>query len=163
MTTPLAWDELGAPRFGLASLRPYPRNSPQAAARLVALAMLADGRLQQEEFIALERHDAWRRLDIAREEWNAVLLDLWEDLVSCTVGQAAPSCEVEAWVLDQLLADIDDPALRRTVLSLCVSVVESDEQVQDAEALLLTRTVEQWGLQRECLAAVTPAPMALAA
>ena len=56
---------------------------PQAAARLVALAMLADGRLQQEEFIALERHDAWRRLDIARHwqqahPFNADTAFVWE-------------------------------------------------------------------------------------
>lgn len=158
-----AWDELGAPRFGLASLRPYPRNSPQAAARLVALAMLADGRLQQEEFIALERHDAWRRLDLARDEWNAVLLDLWEDLVSCSAGRVEPSCELEAWVLDQLLADIEDPTLRRTVLSLCRTVVESDDEVHGGEALLLTRAVDQWGLQRDCLPVATDRVLRMAA
>ena len=35
-------------------MRTYPHNSPQAAARIVALAMLADGQLCVEEILVLD-------------------------------------------------------------------------------------------------------------
>ena len=43
-------------------MRTYPNNSPQAAARIVALAMLADGHLCKTELDLLERMDAIARL-----------------------------------------------------------------------------------------------------
>lgn len=47
-------------------MRTYPRNSPQAAARIVALAMLADGHVCRSEIEALERCDAAARLGLSR-------------------------------------------------------------------------------------------------
>ena len=43
-------------------MRNYPANSPQAAARIVALTMLADGYLSKAELDAMERHGGYRLL-----------------------------------------------------------------------------------------------------
>ena len=37
-------------------------------------------------------------------------------------------------------------------------MVEADDQVHEAEAALLSRAVEQWSLQRDCLPATTRQP-----
>ena len=47
-------------------MRSYPRNSPQAAARIVALAMLADGDLTRTELDALDQLDAHEQLGLDR-------------------------------------------------------------------------------------------------
>jgi uncharacterized tellurite resistance protein B-like protein len=52
----------------------------------------------------------------------------------------------------QLMAEVDDPALRLKVLRLCLQVVQADNHVADGEAIVLGAAVEQWGLQRAMFA-----------
>ena len=61
-------------------LRPYPANSPRAMARLVVLALLADGQLDERELAALERRGAFAALGISREDFVQVLYDFCADV-----------------------------------------------------------------------------------
>ena len=42
-------------------MRHYPTNSPEALARVVAIAMMADGAIDSSELKSLERHDIIKR------------------------------------------------------------------------------------------------------
>ena len=44
-------------------MRNYPRNSPQAAARIVALTLLADGHIDKAEIDTLDRVDTARSIE----------------------------------------------------------------------------------------------------
>lgn len=134
-------------------MRSYPRNSPQAAARIVALATLADGHLSIAELDVLERAGAHARLGLERSALNAVMHGFCEDLLAGMQLTWADACRVDPRTLAALLAEIDDPALRRTVLELCVAVVEADDHVSDGEYVLLASAVEGWSLEREMLQA----------
>ena len=138
-------------------MRTYPHNSPQAAARIVALASLADGHLCQTELDVLDRLDAHRQLGLLRSELHDVMRDFCEDLLSMSHSSWADACRVDPRTLDALMAEVDDPSLRRKVLRLCISVVEADETVADGESMVLIAAVEQWGLHREMLWADTSA------
>ena len=137
-------------------MRTYPHNSPQAAARIVALASLADGHLCQTELDVLERLDAHRQLGLTRPELHAVMRDFCEDLLATSHASWADACRVDPRTLDALMAEVDEPALRRSVLRLCIAVVEADENVADGESMVLIAAVEQWGLHREMLWASSP-------
>ena len=50
-----------------------------------------------------------------------------------------------------LMGEIENPALRRKLLRLCIEIAEADTQVTDGEAIVLTAAVEHWGLHREML------------
>lgn len=134
-------------------MRSYPRNSPQAAARIVSLAMLADGRLDPAELDALERQRAFEDLGLSAREMRAVMHAFCEDLASAAQPSWTEACHVDQRTLAKLLAEIDDPRLRRTVLRLCVSVVEADEQIDEGESIVLVAAVEHWGLHRDMLLA----------
>ena len=54
-------------------MRPYPVNSARAAARLIALAVLADGHLSTSELGLLERMNAANRLGLTREQFSEVV------------------------------------------------------------------------------------------
>lgn len=69
----------------------------------------------------------------------------------------ADACQVDLRTLNQLMAEVEDPALRATVLRLCVAVAEADEHVADGESIVLVSAVEQWGLHHEMLRASRPA------
>lgn len=128
-------------------MRSYPVNSPEAAARIVALAMLADGHLSQTELDVLQRRGGCETLGLEPDRLHDVLLALCEDLMHGTNLAWSDACRVDPHALSRLLAEIDDPALRQRVLALCVQVAHSDDHVSDGESTLLTHAVEQWGLQ----------------
>lgn len=129
-------------------MRHYPRNSAQAAARIVALTLLADGHLAPAELQVLERSQAHHRLGLAREELHAVLHGFCEDLLHGAHLAWSDACRVDPRTLTQLLADVDDPDLRETVLALCLEIAQADAHIADGESLVLEAVVEHWGLHR---------------
>jgi uncharacterized tellurite resistance protein B-like protein len=132
-------------------MRSYPRNSPQAAARIVALTVLADGHLCKEELDVLDRLDAHTQLGTSRAQLHAVMHEFCNDLLSSMHLSWEEACRVDPRTMGDLMAEIDDRELRLTVLQLCVAVVEADEHVADGESIVLNAAVEHWGLHREML------------
>lgn len=132
-------------------MRIYPNNSPQAAARIVALAMLADGDVCRAELDILERLRAHEQLGLRAEALHAVIDACSEDLLSAAQLTWADACRVDQRTLAELMAEVDDPELRLKVLRLCLSVVEADGQVAEGESVMLVAAVEHWGLHREML------------
>lgn len=129
-------------------MRTYPRNSPQAAARIVSLAMLADGNLCKSELDMLDRMEAFDELGLSRAEMNAVVRVFCEELLAASHHEWSQACRIDPRTLDEMMAEIDDPALREKVLNLCVAVVEADGHVAEGESIVVTAAVEQWGLHR---------------
>jgi len=129
-------------------MRMYPQNSPFAAARIIALTTVADGDLNRAELALLDELAAHERLGLQREAMHAVMDTFYEDLLSSKQLNWADSCPVDEYTLKEMLAEIDDPSLRRTVLDLCVRVAEVDGHVAEGESIVLVTAVEQWGLQR---------------
>lgn len=131
-------------------MRNYPRNSPQAAARIVALAVLADGHLAKAELDVLERLDARYRLGL---ECPAAFRDAIHALCEELLGTADPhrggACRVDRRTLAMLMAEIEDPGLRATVLELCTAAIEADAHVADGEALIVTAALEHWQQPRD--------------
>ena len=132
-------------------MRSYPTNSPQAAARIVALTVLADRDISQTELELLDRLSVHEKLGLDREEFHTVLDRLCEDLLASEQLQWADTCPVDDRTLVGLMGEIDDPALRRKLLHLCIDIAEADTQVSDGEVIVLTAAVEHWGLHREML------------
>lgn len=130
-------------------MRPYRLNSPQAAARIVVLALLADGNVTQAELEVLARQNAYRQLGLSPEALRAVLRDFCEDLLCSAHLAWSEACRIDPRTLSILMAEVDNPALRRTVLRLCLQVVDADDHVAEGESLVLSAAVEHWGLHRE--------------
>ena len=132
-------------------MRHYPRNSPQAAGRILALALLSDGHLSKRELDMLDRLDAHTVLGLGRTELHSVVHSFCEDLLSSMHLSWGDACQVDQATLAALMADIDDPALRRTLLRLCLAIVDADDHVADGESVMLTAAIAHWGLHQEML------------
>ena len=132
-------------------MRTYPHNSPQAAARIVALAMLADGKLCVEEILVLDSVQAHEQLGLSAHQLDAVVTAFCEDLRGSPHSGWGEAGLVDPRTMAGMMAEIDDPALQRQVLRLCISVAEADGLVGESESLVLGAAVEYWGLQREML------------
>lgn len=128
-------------------MRSYPRNSPQAATRILALAMLADGHQCNSELALLERLQVHDQLGLSRAELHAVVHTFCEDLMVFSVGMCwADLSKLKPDPLRQLLGEVDDPALQSQVLELCISLVAADRHLADGESVVLAAALLQWRL-----------------
>ena len=127
-------------------MRGYPENSPQAAARIVALAMLADGDLTRLELDALDDIDAHQQLGLQREQMHQVVHTFCDDLLSSVQLSWTDACRIDDDTLGALMAEVTDPRLRTKVLSLCVAVIHADDHVADGESIVLGAAVRHWQL-----------------
>lgn len=131
-------------------MRSYPRNSPQAASRILALAMLADGHQCPSELALLERLEVHAQLGLSRTELHAVVHTFCEDLMAASSGMCwADLSQVRPDPLRQVLGEVDDPALQCRVMELCISLVEADRFLADTESIVLAAAMLQWGLPRQ--------------
>jgi uncharacterized tellurite resistance protein B-like protein len=130
-------------------MRSYAKNSPQAAARIVALLALADGSLSKIEVNQLDKIEAHVQLGMPRAELHSVLQTLCEDLQPSAHQSWADSSRVDANTLKQLMAEVTDQKLRATVMELCVAVVIADGHVAERESKVLAAALEHWQVTRE--------------
>lgn len=130
-------------------MRNYSVDSPQAAARIVALTLVADGDIGDAEIEWLDRLAVHEQLGLTRLELHAVLDAFCEDLLSSGQLKWADACPVDERTLGDLMADIEDPALRLKVLRLCVELAEVDSHVDEGESIVLVAAVEHWGLHAD--------------
>jgi hypothetical protein len=68
-------------------LRAYPVDSPRAKARLIVLAMLADGRVDAAELDSLGKYRAFAELGISRDDFFQVLYDFCADAAGLPEGR----------------------------------------------------------------------------
>ncbi len=126
-------------------MRTYPRNSPQAAARIVALAITADGHVCSSEERVLEKLNMAGELGLAPAQFAQIVQTLCEDRSIAQMSFAPPMGHPDEIMLDTLIAEIDDPALRRKVIRLCVAVAIADDYLADGEIALLAAVLNAWG------------------
>jgi hypothetical protein len=127
-------------------MRPYPKNSPEAAARIVALTLISDGQLKKTELAILESSNAHERLGLRSDQLRAVVHELCADLLADAHQRGESDCLIEAALIDTLLTDVEALELRRTVLRLCLQVIHADGHVHDGESIVLLALLDQWGL-----------------
>ena len=87
-----------------------------------------------------------RLLGLDRDALHTVVDTFCEDLLSSKQLAWADACPVDEYTLAQMMHEIDDPALRRKVLGLCVKLAEADGHIAVGESIVLDAAVEHWGL-----------------
>ena len=130
-------------------MRSYPTNSPQALARLVAMAVVADGEFDNRESARLDELRVFSLIGIDAAGFYQVLLELCRDLGMGGKGEhvalLAPSR------LEQLAAEVDSPELQRIALSAMLVTAKADGKVSDAEQSLLRFLLNRWQINLDSL------------
>ncbi len=132
-------------------MRSYSTNSPEALARLVAMAILADGRLDNREVDWIKHNDTAALLGVDRDTLIQVLLDCCRDVIN--EAEQERVFLLEDHRLARLADDLTDPALQKVALSAMLILAKSDGSVTEGEETLLRFLMSRWGLALEDLAA----------
>lgn len=126
-------------------MRTYPRNSPQAAARIVALALTSDGHVCSSEERALARLNIAEELGLAPAQFEQILQALCEDHLVSQTSFPPPVGHLDQTMLTTLIDEVDHPDLRRKIIRLCVAVAVADDHLADGEISLLAALFNAWG------------------
>lgn len=126
-------------------MRTYPTDSPDAVSRMLALTMMVDGHLDPEEVDAMRSSGILRRAGIDDARFDRVVQGLCEDLLSTATRRCAGDVEIDAALLDELLREVADPALRMSTMKAMLDIVHADGVLDGRETLLIERAFKAWG------------------
>lgn len=122
-------------------------TSARAAARVVALTLISNGRVQSTELAALEDLDATGQLALSNKEWRSTVLEFYADLL--LTARRGRECLLDSHLIERLLDAVDEPELQRRVLRLCAAVARADGHVDEGEAVVLLAAIDRWGLHAD--------------
>lgn len=128
-------------------LHHFPRNSPQAAARIVALALISNGEINLREQAAVLDYQVPRQLGLTTAEWRDVLGMLRDEVGSSSSGTGTRMVDPET--LARWLDEVDDPALRSLVLRLSTLLIGADGFIDPGESSLLGAALRRWHLPED--------------
>jgi tellurite resistance protein len=127
-------------------MRTYRRNSPQAAARIVALMLIADGHVCSSEEQVLEKLNITRELGLDPAEFTRIVQALCEDQAIAHLP-SPENIHADRAAVETLVADIDDPILRDRTIRLCMAVALADNHLADGELVTLAAILNAWSPQ----------------
>jgi hypothetical protein len=127
-------------------MRSYPRNSPEAAARIVALVLISDGHVCKSEFDILKQLGAERELGLEPHLLPHIVHTLCEELLASGYESGSLIANVDDTALASLMAEISDPALQRKVLRLSLAAARADGHLADGERLVVAAAQRHWRL-----------------
>jgi len=125
-------------------MRTYPLDSPEAATRLLAMVLVADGHYDLSELRALDRLEVPRRLGLTPEAVKTVIDHFCEDLTHYTHGEWTGSARLDDATRDALIHDIRDRHLQQQILLMCESLALADGRLAEGETDMLDAMVQAW-------------------
>lgn len=127
-------------------MRPYPRNSPEAAARILALILISDGHVCSSEFAALQKLDAARDLGLEPRDLPGIVQTLCEDLLMDGFAGGSILSYVDDGSLASVMAEVDKPEVQSKVVRIAAAAVHADKHLAEGEAAVLDAVSRHWGL-----------------
>lgn len=127
----------------LHAIRYCPPESIRAAVRLLAMAMLRDGRVDWREIDHLERMNAFQALGIER----SAFLQVVEDLPVEHVGHGA----LRLPVFESELQLVTCRPLQLLISGFLVRIAEADGEIAPEESALVRKAFHCWNVSPEAL------------
>jgi hypothetical protein len=136
-------------RFALTS---YPRNSPAAIARVVALAMLADATVHPREIDTIDALGLHQELGLSRDAFLTIVSECFAEAMIDMRARDRMRLVDDALV-DWILADLDDPQACALAYRATLALLPADGRLSPEELAVLQRMFDRWPLRGETLTA----------
>lgn len=128
-------------------MRHYPSNSPEAMARIIALALLADGAIDLSELESMKHLDITKDLGLNDRQFDKVIHDFCDDMMAFAHRAPAGQLELDQKSIDALLGEIRDPELQNRLLSAMLHIVNAEGKLLASELAVVSRAMTRWGLE----------------
>lgn len=126
-------------------MRHYEPDSAHAVARVLSLALLADGALDHSEIERIAKTRVLERLGIRAATFDQVMRDFYEDVMVSADYFDAMNFRLTPATMDALLDEVADPDCQSELLGIMLDVTTADGYLSDGERDLLARAIERWG------------------
>lgn len=127
-------------------MRTYSVDSPDALARLITLALVADGSVHRDELDAITREEWLQRIGIDDDRFGEVYCEFHEDLLARGERRADGSIALDMKAVTDLLGDICRPELQMMMFRGFLEIANADGIVTGAEAGLLADAMKCWNI-----------------
>lgn len=118
-----------------------------AAARVLALMVAANGRVDPRELQVLDDLDAFERVGVTRERFVALAEECLQDMGAGLAEATWLRARDQAY-LDRLLEAVTDPNERLLLCRLAAAVVTADGRVSGDERLVYDHVLARWRVSR---------------
>lgn len=125
-------------------MRSYPRNSPEAAVRILTIVLISDGHVCRSEFEALNQLDGMRHLGLDPQKLPSIVQTFCEDLLMEGFDGRSILSHVGDGLMASLLSEVDAPKLRMQVLDLAESLAHADKHLSDGETAMIQAIRDVW-------------------
>lgn len=119
-------------------------DSPDALARILALAMIVDGDLRPSELRALHGAPFLEQAGVDADAFERAVHALCDDLLQAVPPHPGGHVEIDPAALDRVLDEIANPLLRVCMLKTMQGIVRADGRLDEREHLLLKRAARRW-------------------
>lgn len=141
-------------------MRTYPIDSPEAKARIIALALLADGALDNSELECMESQDIVSELGIPARTFDTVMYEFCQDIDQSGLRRSNGQLDLEHPAIEAMLNEIHQRNIRQALLSAMFNIVHADRDISLGEAQLTSRAMKHWGIRHQHLSQRKPSYLA---
>lgn len=127
-------------------MRNYPINSPEAAARIVALALMADGSIDRSEILLLERQQIVSRLGLNNEQFDSIYYGYCTDMLNSANRHSSGQLQLDEHKIKKILSEIRDPGLQKKILRIMLDIVNADHLQAADEVALISQALKHWDI-----------------
>ncbi len=129
-------------------MKTYSDNSPEAIARVLAMTMITDAKLDDRELDAMESFGIYARLGLTKEAFAIVVADYCDELVEA--GDIDGKINLmDHDRIEAILAPVTDAAHQLDVVAMVLAIVKADGGIHDTELELLRTILDRWDLSLE--------------
>ena len=127
-------------------MRHYPSDSPQAMARLLVLALLADGLIDTSELDLLDDNRTIASLGLDSAGFDDVFYGFCADMLRTGQRMTSDRLDLDGDTIDRMLDEVRDPTLQKKTLRAMMEIVHADRHLSAGEAALIARVLKRWAL-----------------
>ncbi|WP_374580590.1 TerB family tellurite resistance protein [Pseudoduganella sp.] len=125
-------------------MKSYVIDGPQAMSRILALTMIVDGHVSPSELSALRNAPFLEQVGVDADTFDCTMRELCEDLLLAVPNRNAGLVEINPALLDEVLAEIQDPVLQMCLLKAMLDIVYADGMLDSRETVLVRRAARRW-------------------
>ena len=111
-------------------MKDYPKNSPEAISRILAMMIITDARLDDREIEVMDELRIFDIIGITRSGFSQL---------------------VDKARIDEIIDLVDDPGKRVDTCGMILNIANADGKIHDTELAVFGYILERWGMTLESL------------